>query len=273
MRIDWLTETTGRPVCLLTRSAVRCRVPDSSVGIAGSGTSCTAARRILVQSRSTTIAPSIFASSRSRVARELDVQHEAAGAQLARRPCRSRARSGRRCGRAGCARGRRAARCRERRRPGSRAAGRRPARLPLRLPTSADHAECIGAAPPAGRTSEGHEIGHGRRSDERPRRQCRRLANRDDLGAGERRRRSACAEVARPRSPHARRHLARVGRDQRVREPQPGRLGQPPGDAGDPPDLAGQAHLADRDQARGERVVRARRRRPPGRPRGRRPAR
>ena len=68
MLIDWLTETTGSPVCLLTRSAVRCRVPDSSVKIAGSGTSWTAARRIRVQSRSTTIAPSIFASSRSRVA-------------------------------------------------------------------------------------------------------------------------------------------------------------------------------------------------------------
>ena len=68
MLIDWLTEMTGRPVCLFTRSAVRWRVPDSSVGIAGSGTSCTAARRILVQSRSTTMAPSILASSRSRVA-------------------------------------------------------------------------------------------------------------------------------------------------------------------------------------------------------------
>ena len=68
MRIDWLTEMTGKPVCLATRSAVRCRVPDSSVGIVGSGTSWTPARRIRVPSRSRTIAPSILASSRSRVA-------------------------------------------------------------------------------------------------------------------------------------------------------------------------------------------------------------
>ncbi len=47
MLIDWLTEMTGRPVCLFTRSAVRWRVPDSSVGMAGSGTICTAARRML----------------------------------------------------------------------------------------------------------------------------------------------------------------------------------------------------------------------------------
>ena len=67
MCIDWLTEITGSPVCFATRSAVRCRVPDSVVSIVGSGTSCTAARRILVASRSRTIAPSIFASSRSRV--------------------------------------------------------------------------------------------------------------------------------------------------------------------------------------------------------------
>ena len=37
MRIDWLTEMTGNPVCLATRSAVRWRVPDSSVGIVGVG--------------------------------------------------------------------------------------------------------------------------------------------------------------------------------------------------------------------------------------------
>ena len=33
MCIDWLTEITGKPVWMATRSAVRCRVPDSSVGI------------------------------------------------------------------------------------------------------------------------------------------------------------------------------------------------------------------------------------------------
>ena len=68
IRIDWLTETTGKPVCLATRSAVRWRVPDSLVSICGSGTSCVAARRMRVTSRSSTMAPSIFASSRSRVA-------------------------------------------------------------------------------------------------------------------------------------------------------------------------------------------------------------
>jgi hypothetical protein len=36
MCIDWLTEMTGKSVCRATRSAVRCRVPDSSVGIVGS---------------------------------------------------------------------------------------------------------------------------------------------------------------------------------------------------------------------------------------------
>ncbi len=79
IRIDWLTETTGKPVCFATRSAVRCRVPDSLVSMLGSGTSWAAARRIRVTSRSQTMAPSILASSRRRVARELDVEGEAAG--------------------------------------------------------------------------------------------------------------------------------------------------------------------------------------------------
>ena len=39
IRMDLLTEITGYPVCLATRSAVRCLVPASSVGMAGSGTS------------------------------------------------------------------------------------------------------------------------------------------------------------------------------------------------------------------------------------------
>ncbi len=68
IRIDCDTETTGKPVCLAIRSAVRCRVPVSSVGIDGSGIRWTAARRMRVQSRSTMIAPSILASSRSPVA-------------------------------------------------------------------------------------------------------------------------------------------------------------------------------------------------------------
>lgn len=49
-----------------TRSAVRWRVPVSSVGMLGSGTSCTLARTILARSLVTTTAPSIFDSSRSR---------------------------------------------------------------------------------------------------------------------------------------------------------------------------------------------------------------
>ena len=109
IRIDWLTEMTGKPVCLATRSAVRCRVPDSSVGIDGSGTSCTAARRIRVTSLD------------ERRSRRPSCTARAAGSRRTRRParsrrctsprpsCRSRARSGRRCGRAGSAPGRRAA--------------------------------------------------------------------------------------------------------------------------------------------------------------------
>jgi hypothetical protein len=67
-RIDWLTEMTGWPVCEDTRWAVRCRVPDSSVGMVGSGMSWTAARMIREQSVASTTAPSILASSRSPVA-------------------------------------------------------------------------------------------------------------------------------------------------------------------------------------------------------------
>ena len=68
IRMDLLTEITGQPVCLPTRSAVRCRVPDSSVGSVGSGTRCTAARTMYPAASSSTMAPSILASSRSRVA-------------------------------------------------------------------------------------------------------------------------------------------------------------------------------------------------------------
>ncbi len=67
-RIDWETETTGKPHALETRSAVRCRVPVSSVGIEASGTSCTPARRIFVMSLSRISAPSSLHSSRRRVA-------------------------------------------------------------------------------------------------------------------------------------------------------------------------------------------------------------
>ena len=52
---------------MAVRSAERCRVPDSSVGIDGSGTNCTLARRMRVPSLDSTTAPSIFDSSRSRV--------------------------------------------------------------------------------------------------------------------------------------------------------------------------------------------------------------
>ncbi len=68
IRIDWLTDNTGKPVCRATRSAVRCRVPDSSVGMLGSGTKCTAARTIRAPSVDSTTPPSILANSRSLVA-------------------------------------------------------------------------------------------------------------------------------------------------------------------------------------------------------------
>ena len=66
--IDCDTEMTGWPVCLATRSAVRCRVPVSSEGIVWSGIRWTAARWMRVMSLSMTIAPSILASSRRPVA-------------------------------------------------------------------------------------------------------------------------------------------------------------------------------------------------------------
>ena len=65
--MDWLTEITGTPVWMATRSAVRCRVPDSWVSMLESGTSWTAARRMLLASLSQMMAPSILASSRRRV--------------------------------------------------------------------------------------------------------------------------------------------------------------------------------------------------------------
>ena len=69
--IAWLTEITGKPVWIAVRSAERCRVPDSSVGIVGSGTNWTLARRIRSPEVESTTAPSIFDSSRSRVAAKL----------------------------------------------------------------------------------------------------------------------------------------------------------------------------------------------------------
>ena len=68
IRMDLLTEITVCPVCRETRSAVRCLVPASSVGMPGSGTNWTAARTIALTAPSSTMAPSILASSRSRVA-------------------------------------------------------------------------------------------------------------------------------------------------------------------------------------------------------------
>jgi hypothetical protein len=59
------TATTIASVCLETRSAVRCRVPVSSVRIVGSGVSWTLTCAILVAFELNTIAPSIFASSYS----------------------------------------------------------------------------------------------------------------------------------------------------------------------------------------------------------------
>ena len=78
--IDWLTETTGNPVCLATRSAVRCRVPDSVVSMVGSGTSWVAARRIRVTSRSRTMRAVHLGQLAQPGGGELDVEREAAGA-------------------------------------------------------------------------------------------------------------------------------------------------------------------------------------------------
>ena len=79
IRIDWLTETTGKPVCFATRSAVRCRVPDSLVSMFGSGTSWVAARRIRVTSRSQTMRAVHLRQLAQAGGRELDVEGEAAG--------------------------------------------------------------------------------------------------------------------------------------------------------------------------------------------------
>src|SRR4029450_8753131 len=46
VRIEWDTETTGTPACLATRSAVRWRVPVSTVGMGGSGLRGTVAPRM-----------------------------------------------------------------------------------------------------------------------------------------------------------------------------------------------------------------------------------
>ena len=59
----WEMEMTSAPVCLATRSAVRCLVPVSAEGIAGSGISWTFANASVSTFVSTMIAPSIFASS------------------------------------------------------------------------------------------------------------------------------------------------------------------------------------------------------------------
>ena len=79
IRIDWLTEMTGKPVCLATRSAVRCRVPDSLVSMLGSGTSWVAARRMRVTSRSQHDAAVHLRELAQAGGRELDVEREAAG--------------------------------------------------------------------------------------------------------------------------------------------------------------------------------------------------
>jgi hypothetical protein len=60
------TDSTGTPSERATRSAVRCRVPVSVVGVDGSGMRWTFARAIREASLATMIAPSIFASSESR---------------------------------------------------------------------------------------------------------------------------------------------------------------------------------------------------------------
>ena len=66
VRIEWETEITGTPACLATRSAVRWRVPVSTVGMAGSGIRWTLAQRMREAVSSRTMAPSILASSERR---------------------------------------------------------------------------------------------------------------------------------------------------------------------------------------------------------------
>ena len=61
--ISSLALMTGTCNDLATRSAVRWRVPVSLVGTVGSGTRCTLARAMRVQSALRMIAPSILASS------------------------------------------------------------------------------------------------------------------------------------------------------------------------------------------------------------------
>src|SRR5918911_2246319 len=57
------TEITGTSICRATRSAVRCRVPVSEVGMFGSGTRWTLPRATREQSEARIRAPSILASS------------------------------------------------------------------------------------------------------------------------------------------------------------------------------------------------------------------
>ena len=70
---------TGTPVCLATRSAVRWRVPDSVVGMAESGTSWVAARRMVVHSIHHDRAVHLGQLAQAR-GRERDVEYEASGA-------------------------------------------------------------------------------------------------------------------------------------------------------------------------------------------------
>ena len=80
-RIDWLTETTGKPVWMETRCAVRCRVPVSSVGIVGVGDQLHARPHDLgdvpVEDQRAVELAQLAQPGRG----ELDVQDEAAGAQ------------------------------------------------------------------------------------------------------------------------------------------------------------------------------------------------
>ena len=62
------TETTMASVTMDMRAAVRWRMPVSEVGMEGSGFRWKLARRIVVRSSSMTMAPSIFESSKSRLA-------------------------------------------------------------------------------------------------------------------------------------------------------------------------------------------------------------
>ena len=259
--IDCDTEMTGKPVCLATRSAVRCRVPVSSDGIVWSGIRCTAARMIRVMSRSMMIAPSILASSRRPVAVngtssskppvEIAVdglvvaEHDQRAGARAQDPVETVAQAG-----AGRDRGQRLAE-------------------PRITPLHHDDLPSLGRVDTRSIATLGLSVRQAAGYPPSTTRSARSRCEQPQRGA----------HVGRPRRPASRRprgsraRRARLGRHDRQLEAEPGRLGEPLRHVADPAQLAGQADLAHRDHAgrrRAEEVGRGQRRsRARGRPRAR----